>query len=67
MNCSQIMAINPLYFLFPFFNLTLFYAQKIEASDISAGVKTFGYSLAGNLDVDGNSYDGTFCRIPSSL
>jgi len=30
--------------------------QAIEASDISAGTKTFGYSLAGNLDVDKNGY-----------
>ncbi|XP_078376331.1 integrin alpha-V-like isoform X2 [Oculina patagonica] len=32
------------------------FRQAIEASDVSAGVKTFGFSLAGNLDVDNNGY-----------
>ncbi|XP_073235987.1 integrin alpha-8-like isoform X1 [Porites lutea] len=30
--------------------------QIIEASQFSSGTKTFGYSLAGNLDVDNNGY-----------
>lgn len=30
--------------------------QVIQGSDISPGVKTFGHSLAGGQDVDGNSY-----------
>lgn len=32
------------------------FRQAIEASDISVGVKTFGFSLAGNVDVDNNGY-----------
>lgn len=36
----------------------VFYTQIIEASENFAGVKTFGYSLAGNLDVDNNGYPG---------
>lgn len=33
-----------------------FYRQAIEASDVSPGVKTFGFSLSGNLDADKNEY-----------
>lgn len=32
------------------------FRQAIEASEISGGVKTFGFSLAGNVDVDNNGY-----------
>lgn len=32
--------------------------QVIQASEVSPGVITFGYSLAGNLDVDNNGYPG---------
>ena len=44
------------YFLF-------FYAQIIEASQFSFGTKTFGHSLAGNLDVDNNGYPGRELRF----
>lgn len=37
--------------------------QAIEASDISVGVKTFGFSLAGNVDVDNNGYPGQSDRV----
>jgi len=33
-----------------------FYRQAIEASDVFPGVKTFGFSLSGDLDVDNNNY-----------
>lgn len=44
------------YFLF-------FNVQIIEASQFSSGTKTFGYSLAGNLDVDNNGYPGRGLRF----
>ena len=44
------------YFLF-------FNAQIIEASQFSSGTKTFGHSLAGNLDVDNNGYPGRELRF----
>ena len=32
--------------------------QVIQASEVSPGVKTFGYSLAGDMDMDNNGYPG---------
>ena len=43
--------------------LFFFNVQIIEASQFSSGTKTFGYSLAGNLDVDNNGYPGRGLRF----
>ena len=34
------------------------YTQKIEAHEVDVDLKTFGFSLAGGKDVDGNEYPG---------
>ena len=37
---------------------TLF--QKILGSTVRSGLKNFGLSISGDVDVDGNKYPGTF-------
>lgn len=32
------------------------YAQVIYAKDIDVGIRTFGWSLSGGMDLDGNEY-----------
>lgn len=58
--CAQILQSSKL----PCFHL---HTQVIQGSDISPGVKTFGHSLAGGQDVDGNSYSGMLLLSVSSL
>ena len=43
---------------------TLF--QKILGSAVKIGLKNFGFSISGDVDVDDNKYPGTFCVFFSS-
>uniref|UniRef100_UPI00358F1A1C integrin alpha-9-like n=1 Tax=Myxine glutinosa TaxID=7769 RepID=UPI00358F1A1C len=44
--------------------LTSKYSQKIQGRNISPGIRMFGQSISGGLDMDGNGYPG---KPPSSI
>lgn len=47
------------FFSFLFNDLNCFPSKVIKGSTVSPGIKSFGYSLSGGLDMDANGYPGT--------
>lgn len=47
------------FFFFLFNDLNCFPSKVIKGSTVSPGIKSFGYSLSGGLDMDANGYPGT--------
>lgn len=39
------------------------FLQKIVGSQIKSGIKMFGVSISGGVDVDQNKYPGNLCSV----
>ena len=47
------------FFIYSLNDLNCFPSKVIKGSTVSPGIKSFGYSLSGGLDMDANGYPGT--------